>query len=169
MNLFSYLHELGHRKIGFITPPKDHSSFLERFEGYQLALYKYGIPFREDYVVNAPSNPDPESVQSILEMKSRPTAIMCVNDYTALVLLRAARKMGIAVPQELSVTGFDDLDQSATAKPPLTTVRISTVEMGRLAVRRLVEKIERRDHDEVRIEIQGELVQRQSCAPPMSA
>lgn len=166
VSLFACLYEMGHRKVGFITPPLDHSSFLERFEGYQLAHYRYGLPLHREYIINTPGNPDPESVMPILQRADRPTAIMCANDFTALVLLRAARKAAIAVPEELSVTGFDDLDQAAGAKPPLTTVRVSTVEMGRLAVRRLIEKIERRDPDEVQIHIQGELVLRGSCAPP---
>jgi len=166
MNLFSYLYDLGHRRIGFVTPPLDHSSFLERFEGYQLALHRYGIPFRDDYVVHTPSNPDPPSVRPILEMADPPTAVLCANDFTALHLFQAAREAGLSVPQQLSVTGFDDMDNAATAKPPLTTVRTSTVDMGRLGVRRLMEKIERRDPDEVLIQIQGEVVQRQSCAPP---
>ena len=166
MNLFSDLYELGHRKIAFVSPPLNHSAFYERFEGYQLSLYKHGISLSEDYVLFTPRTPTLESVEPILSIPDRPTAIVAGNDVTALHILAAAERAGLSVPTQLSVTGFDDLDSAGLSKPALTTVRVPTGEMGRLAVRRLIEKLETSDRDEILTLIPGDIIHRESCAPP---
>ncbi len=77
-----------------------------------------------------------------------------------------AEESGISIPNELSITGFDDVEGASLCKPPLTTVRVSTVEMGRLAVRRLIEKVGCADHDEILTLVPGEIIPRKSCIPP---
>lgn len=166
INLFSYIYNLGHRKIGFLSPTLEHSSFYERYEGYRLGLHKHGLPFREDYVVFTPMTPSLDSVKAALKIKDRPTAFICANDFIAMELMEVAEESGISIPEELSITGFDDVEGASLCKPPLTTVRVSTVEMGRLAVRRLIEKVGCTDHDEILTLVPGEIIPRKSCVPP---
>ena len=99
-------------------------------------------------------------------LKIGPTAIICANDFIAIELIAAAEEAGLKVPEELSITGFDDMEGAGLSNPPLTTVRVSTVEMGRLAVRRLIEKVSRTDHEEIVTLVPGEIIERGSCAPP---
>jgi DNA-binding LacI/PurR family transcriptional regulator len=169
VDMFGYLYDMGHRKIAFATPPIDHSAFYERFEGYQLALLKYGLPYRSEYVAFTPGLPEPESIIPLLQLEDRPTAIMAANDMTAIQSLEAAKKMGMKVPEDLSVTGYDDVELAPTADPPLTTARVSTIDIGRLAVRRLVEKVENPDREEIVTMISGDIITRDSCAPPRQA
>lgn len=167
MNLFRLLYEMGHRRIGFVTPPLDHSCFYERLEGYQLALHHHGMPLRQELIAYTEREPDEASIRALLQKPDRPTALLCGNDITALMVLQTARHLGISVPEDLSITGFDDVEGAVRAKPPLTTVRVSTVEMGRIAVRRLLEKIRHPEHDSILTLVQGEIIQRSSCAPPL--
>jgi len=167
-NLFSHLYAIGHRRIGFMAPSLEHSSFYERFEGYRLALSKYGVPFREDYVCITPLRPEVRSIQPLLGLNDRPTAVLCGNDIAAIALLEEAQDLGISVPEELSITGFDDVEGASLTQPPLTTVRVSTVEIARLAVRRLVEKMEQTEHKEILSLVPGEIIHRGSCAAPVA-
>jgi len=164
MNLFNYLYSLGHRKIGFVSPPLDHSAFYERYEGYQFAVHKYGLPYRKDHVLFTRILPDVEAVRPIFEQPDPPTAIMAVNDMTAILLLECAERAGIAVPERISITGFDDITGMDATRPPLTTVRISTRDMGKMAVRRLIQKLDTADQEETWTLIPGKIVRRQSCA-----
>ena len=166
INLFNYLYSLGHRNIGFVSPPLDHSAFYERYEGYQFAMHKYDLPYRKEHVLFTRTLPDVEAVRPIFEQSDPPTAIMAVNDMTALLLLEFAEKNGIVIPEQVSVTGFDDIVGMESTNPPLTTVRIATRDMGRLAVRRLLQKIETPDHDETWTLIPGKIVRRKSCGEP---
>jgi LacI family transcriptional regulator len=72
----------------------------------------------------------------------RPTAIICGNDHIALGVLREAEELGIAIPGELSVTGFDDLEMAQESRPPLTTMRVDTYEIGRLAAHYLLDTLD---------------------------
>lgn len=165
MNLFNYLFSLGHRKIGFVSPPLDHSAFYERYEGYQFAMHKYGLLYRKEHVLFTRALPDVEAVRPIFEQADPPSAIMAVNDMTAILLLEFAERSGVPVPERISITGFDDIVGMESTRPPLTTVRISTRDMGRLAVRRLIQKLDSPDQDETWTLIPGKIVRRQSCAP----
>lgn len=166
IDLVHLLYDLGHRRVGFVSPPLDHSSFDERYEGYQLGLHRLGLPFEEKQVIITQREPDEASIAPVLKSSDRPTGLICANDVTALSVYRAAKHVGLSIPEQLSVTGFDDVESAANSKPPLTTVRISTVEMGRIAIRRLLEKIEHREHDEILTLVRGEIIQRGSCAAP---
>ena len=80
--------------------------------------------------------------RDLLRGREPPTAILCGNDLIALGVLKAARELGMRVPQDLAVAGFDDFDFAEALDPPLTTVRIPGYEMGRQAARSLVHAVE---------------------------
>lgn len=128
--------KLGHRRIGWIGGPLGSAPSLERFHGYQAALDSAGItPDRalirhEAFAVEAGQRHGRE----LLTLPDRPTAIVAGNDEIAVGVLAAAGELGISVPGELSVTGFDDTPQTQWTTPRLTSVHQPLVGMGRMAV-----------------------------------
>jgi DNA-binding LacI/PurR family transcriptional regulator len=112
-------------------------------------------------------------LKSPVHAKTRPTAIVCASDNMAMVVVRTAAQMGIRVPEELSVTGFDDSMAAALYNPPLTTVAQPFEEMGRLAVRNLLASTSS-DQEPNRVEhsleqLPTQLIVRQSTAAPVIA
>ncbi|MBB5783301.1 LacI family DNA-binding transcriptional regulator [Nonomuraea jabiensis] len=128
--------KLGHRRIGWIGGPLGSAPSLERFHGYQAALDSAGVtPDRalvrhEAFSVEAGLRHG----HDLLVLDERPTAIVAGNDEIAVGVLAAAKELGITVPGELSVTGFDDTPQTQWTTPRLTSVRQPLVGMGRMAV-----------------------------------
>jgi LacI family transcriptional regulator len=163
-----HLIELGHRRIGAITGPRELGSMEDRFAGYCAALAAVGVL------------PDPElmhrgnldvpsgraAATALLESPDPPTAIFAFNDNMAVGAIQAAREHGLEVPRDLSVVGFDGLEASRIVTPALTTVRQPLEEMGRLAVRLLLSVVEGQRSDAMRIELATALVLRESTAPP---
>ncbi|MET8867332.1 substrate-binding domain-containing protein [Nonomuraea sp. NPDC004580] len=128
--------KLGHRRIGWIGGPLGSAPSLERFHGYQAALDSAGItPDRalvrhEAFSVEAGRRHG----RDLLALADRPTAIVAGNDEIAVGVLAAAGDLGISVPGQLSVTGFDDTPQTQWTTPRLTSVRQPLEGMGRMAV-----------------------------------
>ncbi|MFB9469284.1 LacI family DNA-binding transcriptional regulator [Nonomuraea salmonea] len=128
--------KLGHRRIGWIGGPLGSAPSLERFHGYQAALDSAGItPDRalvrhEAFSVEAGRRHG----RDLLALADRPTAIVAGNDEIAVGVLAAAGDLGVSVPGQLSVTGFDDTPQTQWTTPRLTSVRQPLEGMGRMAV-----------------------------------
>ena len=102
----------------------------------------------------------------LLDLPHRPTALVAFNDKVAVGALRAAHERGLRVPEDLSVTGFDDIDLRRSTEPMLTTVRQPLEEMGRMAVSLLVRLMEGHTVDTLHIELATHLVVRGSTGPP---
>jgi GntR family transcriptional regulator, arabinose operon transcriptional repressor len=140
----------GHRRIGYLCGDLSLSSTYERFQGYCAALIKAGIPVDGDLVIDHfyvhGDTPDEAVVRDILKRYvSKPinaTAIACANDFIASRLIQQAETMGIRVPADLSITGFDNLYFTSLLKPPLTTVIQPFKEIGENATRLLADMIE---------------------------
>jgi LacI family transcriptional regulator len=98
----------------------------------------------------------------MLDLSPRPTAIVCFNDKVAVGTMQAARERGLRVPQDLSITGFDDIDLSQATDPPLTTVRQPLQEMGRIAVTQLMRVLDGHRPEALHIELATTLVVRDS-------
>ena len=161
-----YLLELGHRQIGFITGNLNLPVAVHRFEGYRQALAEFGVPFdigriREGNFMQERGR---EAALELLSHKARPSAIFASNDDSAYGALEAAESLGIAVPGELSIVGFDDLPASKYATPKLTTVRQPIREMGNVAAKLLLEQL-RQGKPSGSVQLPTELVVRGSCAP----
>jgi LacI family transcriptional regulator len=139
-----HLLALGHRRIGFLAGRPDLESARLRERGYRKALATAGLPVDEDLIevggYEAVTATEP--ARRLLELDARPTAIFAANDVTALETIAVARSLGLSVPDDLSVVGFDNVPESALGDPPLTTVEQPIQEMGREAVRLLLELIE---------------------------
>lgn len=135
-----HLLQLGHRSIGYLGISSRPRSNWQRLLGYQSALTAAGVPGCDDWVVITPGDEASHEEDVAAGQFSLPrfldagvTAIFCYNDMTAIGLLMACRERGIAVPQELSIIGFDDIKMASYVTPPLTTIHQPMVELGRLA------------------------------------
>jgi LacI family transcriptional regulator len=166
-----YLLGLGHRRIGFLGGRHDLESARLRERGYREALLTARIRIDESLVqvggYDAATATEP--ARRLLELDPRPTAIFAANDVTALETIAVAGSLGLRVPNDLSVVGFDNVPESALGEPPLTTVEQPIQEMGREAVRLLLELIEDPAQPAARVILPTRLVVRQSCRPVAEA
>lgn len=162
-----FLIGLGHQRIGFLEGRPGLSSAVDRFEGYKAALQEHHIPFDPDLV--RPGNfvqlDGYHGTLELLDLPEPPTAIFGGSDLAAMGAIDAVRSRGLVIPDDVSVMGFDDIPQAASIRPALTTVRQPLVEMGQYATEMLFERINNPDLPITRIELDTELVIRDSCAP----
>ena len=160
---------LGHTRIGFITGRMNLGCSRDRLAGYRAALKKHHIKF-DAHLVSEGTFQQPEGytcAHALLSQTNRPTAIFASNDVMAFGAMDAAREIGLRIPEDVSIIGFDDLPQSALTHPPLTTVRQPLQEMGRTAVEMVLDLINKRtDKPPERVQLNTELVVRASCQPP---
>jgi LacI family transcriptional regulator len=160
-----YLIELGHRRIGFLAGRPDLESARRREQGYRAALEGAGIEFDPQLVrVGGYSEDSARSpAQELLEMEARPSAIFAANDVSAIQTMRVAAELGLAVPDQLSVIGFDNIPESALTNPPLTTIDQSIQQMGYEAATLLIRLIEEPNAEAIHVRLPTELVVRRSC------
>lgn len=123
---------LGHRRIGVITPPPLHRAALHRVEGFCDGLAAAGVAMEESLFVEGAFDfaSGIRAGETLLALPQPPSAIFATNDDMALGVLTLAHRIGLRVPEDLSVVGFDDTPASLTSWPPLTTVRQPLEEMG---------------------------------------
>ncbi len=139
----THLVSKGHRRIGFITGPKDAYDAQERLRGYRKALQDVGIAEDEELILNGEYDQKTgfERTKTLLALEQRPTAIMASNDDSAIGVLSALREQGVAIPEEMAVTGFDDVPSARYASPPLSSVHVPVRELGSAAIRLLTERL----------------------------
>jgi LacI family transcriptional regulator len=158
---------LGHRRIGFIAGRPDLESARLREHGYRRALEQAGIPFDADLVRLGGYQPETarEAARELLSHEPRPTAIFAANDASAIETVAVADSLGLAVPGDLSVVGFDNVPESALCEPPLTTIEQPIQRMGEEAVRMLLGLIEDPSSRPAQVVLPTRLVERGSCGP----
>ncbi|HPO82824.1 MAG TPA: substrate-binding domain-containing protein, partial [bacterium] len=139
-----HLLRLGHSKIAFINGPKHSEVSQRRLEGYKKALKEAGIDYNSDLIsFNVPvSESGYKEAIKLLCTGEAPTAIFTYNDVMAFGVIKAAKELGIKIPEELSVVGFDDIFFSSFTDPPLTTIKQFKEELGRMAVELLFKLME---------------------------
>lgn len=131
-----YLGELGHRRIAFIAGDPNHKAVTRRFLGYQDGLADMGLKFSERLVITGDNSfgSGESAAEKLLKRKNPPTAIFAANDDMAAGAVRTAHRMGVRIPDQLSVAGFDDIALSRQIDPALTTIRQPLVRMAEHAV-----------------------------------
>lgn len=160
-----YLWQLGHRHIALVGGgPASFPSIAERYRGYQQALLDHGMT--ETYAADCELRSDAalEAARSLLLSHPEITAIFGCNDEMAIATMQAARELGVAVPQRLSVIGFDDIELAQHVIPALTTLHVDKVLMGQMAMQLLLWRLENLDATRVTTLIDAPLVERQSVA-----
>ena len=161
-----HLLALGHRRIAAIAGPADLMCSRARIAGYQSALQEAGLPVPARIGGGVFSRADGEREgRWLLAREDRPTAIVCGNDMQALGVYDAAFALGLEVPRDLSVVGFDDAPSASWARPPLTTIHQPLQEMAEEATR-LALRLRAGDVENTRLELATTLVERGSTAPP---
>ena len=164
-----YLESLGHKTIGVISGPSPYRSAHERLAGFQGVLQQRGVAVPDDYIVEGAYTFDSGVVcaEALLARNPRPTAIFACNDEMAAGVYRAAYRLGLRIPEELSVVGFDDSPLASRLWPSLTTVRLPIRDMGRLAAAKLLPSTSRGEADKASMSlVVPHLTVRDSSRPP---
>lgn len=169
--LGDHLVALGHRRIAIVTGPLRFHSANEREQGFRDALAAHAIDLPERYVREGDYgfNSGHAAAAQLLDQPDPPTAIFASNDIMAAAVIKAAHERGLAVPDALSVAGFDDSDIASMIWPALTTIRRPLLAMAHEATERLIGMIA--DHTVTRLPDHHatlSLIERQSTAPPRS-
>lgn len=161
------LYHLNHSRVAYISGDLNTKSDIDRLNGYKDAILGKRLELNEEYIKVGDFTWESgyNNAMQILSLKNRPTAVCCGNDMMAIGVIRAARHMGIRVPEQLSVIGFDDIDMCELITPPLTTVRHPKYEQGEKAARVLFDKIKHNDkHIEKNYVLSTDLRIRESTA-----
>lgn len=159
---------LGHRRVAVVSGPADVLCSRARIDGYRSALDEAGVPYDPALVRHGNFFVEGgyEHGRDLLARPNRPTAVFAGSDYQALGVLRAARELGLRVPEDLSVVGYDDLPITEWIGPALTTVRQPLQEMAAAATRIVLSLAEGERPPNLRIDLATELIERESTAPP---
>ncbi len=163
-----HLIDLGHRRIGIIAGPNDMLASTARRSGYRAALESAGIPVDEELIRPGEFHHADglREGRVLLTLPDRPTAIFASSDLYALGVYETARSLGLSIPGDLSVVGYDDLSIAQWAGPPLTTVHVPLAAMAEQAVRLVMRIAEEPELSFSRIDIDTSLVIRDSTATP---
>jgi LacI family transcriptional regulator len=140
-----HLAALRHERIAFITGPFRLKSAMARKTAFEAAMREIGLPVRPGFIVEGDHRLEggKKGLQMLWEVRERPTALMCSNDMTAIGVMREAFELGIKLPEDLSVVGFDDIRIAEFMTPPLTTIQMSQSELARLAFEALLKEVKR--------------------------
>lgn len=170
MTATQHLIGLGHERIGYIGGPPSSGCNQARLHGYRAALENVGITACPEFVRGGQFSYDVgrHCGGQLLDLPDRPTAIVGGSDTIALGIMEAARVRGLRIPDDLSVTGFDDTELATMASPPLTVIRQPLREMGRVALKTVLQMAAGEPLDSHHVELATELVVRDTTAPPRS-
>lgn len=165
--LLRHLHQLGHRKIGFIAGPRQITDAIERAEAFHALRKKLRLRWNKDWQQNREFGygPGREAAHRILASSHRPTAILAANDASALGACEAVRGLGLTPGRELSVAGVDGWEPAAQADPPITTILQPLEEMGERTASILLGEIENRSKKFGNAVLQGSLLVGGSTGP----
>ena len=167
-----YLIENGHKNFGFIGDSaslvkKDTIINERRFEAFLDTLKKHSIAIDEKHIINIePFTPTAYNAMkeylTTVNKEELPSALCCMNDVTAIGAMKALNEAGYRIPEDISIVGFDDIEMVSYINPSLSTVQVPKQELGRMAVKLLVDKIENEREYPVRMDIPFELLIRES-------
>jgi LacI family transcriptional regulator len=162
-----HLAALRHTKIAFVSGPPRLRSALARSTAFEESMHEIGLEVPRDYIVPGDHTMEGgmQAFTKLIGLKERPTAVLCSNDMSAIGVMREAYDVGIAVPQELSVVGFDDIKLSEFTTPPLTTVQMSQKLLAEYAFKALLAEVEQPHSSGGReVELMTNLILRRSTA-----
>jgi LacI family transcriptional regulator len=160
-----HLIALGHHRIGIVSDTDEISSSAERLAGYREALRSAGIDPAPELVAIGGSTQEGAHAAALelLDRPDRPTAVFSANNFMTHGVLRAAAELGLSIPGDVALVGFDDLDWTTLINPPLTVVSQPVSELGRLAAERLLARIAGDDSPARSLRLPTRLIVRGSC------
>lgn len=136
-----HLIDLGHQRIGVIAGPEDASSAVDRVGGYRQAMTEAGLEIKPDWIVPSTFGLDAghQAARQLMGLSERPTAIFAINDNTAIGALSALTRLGLRVPEDVSVVGYNDIPIVSHLPTPLTTVRTPFDQIATTALEMLID------------------------------
>jgi LacI family transcriptional regulator len=164
----NYLVSLGHRRIGYIAGPSGFRSAAERLAGFREALAERGLQIGSDLIVEGGYTYESGVAggEKLLALSPRPTAIFASNDEMAAGVYRVANRLGLSIPGDISIVGFDDGALASRMLPSLTTIRLPIRELGRIAATKILHPEAAGGVHAMVTPLQPHLVIRDSCQPP---
>lgn len=163
-----HLINLGHRLIAHIAGPLYANSAVARLEGYRLALKENGLPFTSDLLVESEYYSEETGYKAavkLLQKKPHITSIFASNDLIAIGVMKAAQKLGLDIPGDISLIGFNDMIFMSELRVPLTTMRVPLFDMGTLGAKLIIDLIKGDNPKEKKIILETELIIRKSTKP----
>lgn len=166
-----YLASLGHQRIAFIAGNRAHKAVANRLEGYKDGLEEAGLSFPTELIARGDNSigSGERCAEQLLNLEPRPTAIFCANDDMAAGAMRVATRLGLKVPDELSIVGFDDISLARQIFPALTTIRQPLGSMAEEATLALIDGAQGRPRDAGLDIIPATIQVRESTGPAPSA
>jgi len=165
-----YLIALGHSRIAIISAENAYISTSLRVKAYRDTLARHGIAPREDYIAQASRDYSFKSgkwrAKELLAIDPRPTAIFCISDTLALGAITAAKELGLRVPQDVTVVGFDDVEHTTMLHPYITTVAQPCYELGKQSAHLLFARMTQGKEIPRQTILKHQLIVRESSAPP---
>jgi LacI family transcriptional regulator len=161
-----FLLGLGHRRIGCITGPSNVTPSADRVDGYRRALADHGLQEDSRLIVKGDFQFEggKRAMQELIELSARPTAVFVCNDVMAIAGMGVAHSMGLSIPEDLSIVGFDNIRQSSVTWPPMTTVAQPIEELARTSTELLLQgRSSPRADAKKRIVLQTKMIVRGSC------
>ncbi|WP_336765084.1 LacI family DNA-binding transcriptional regulator [Paenibacillus sp. USHLN196] len=163
-----HLVKLGHSRIGYVKSGTRIPNFIKREDGFRVALAEHHLIVSEALTFHL----QPMLVmaqehlqQSIRHLEERPTAIFCENDYMAISTIKSLQNIGIRVPEDISVMGFDNIFEANVISPELTTVHVKKDMMAKTAVNLIMTNLGNNEKNGTHIYVNTEIVERRSCIP----
>jgi DNA-binding LacI/PurR family transcriptional regulator len=162
--VFHYLFELGHRRIGFVSGNMDEINSKDRFRSYRRELKRMALPFDEGLVFHGDWSIESgyAGFKALMGPRNRPTAIIFSNDQMAIGAIKAAEDLKIKIPDDVSVTGYDDVKYASFTVPSLTTVRQNIATVGDKVAELILDSIEGKGGLR-KVIVEPELIIRSSC------
>lgn len=165
-----HLIQLGHNQVAFVGSMIEHPSIKERYKGYLDAIQEHGIaPDTQMAYLDPGYNSYSFGYKTGLLLAKdpkRPGAIFLANDSMAIGCMNALQESQIRIPEDLAIVGFDDIAASSQIEPKLTTIRVNKERMGELAVQKILELIQQKNHSAEKITVPIKLIIRNSCGSP---
>jgi LacI family transcriptional regulator len=163
-----HLAELGHRRIGVITGDMSFACESERLAAYYMGMTQLGLPWKDEWIIRQPRMHEDSGIGGMAEVLDRKidiTAVLCHGDMIARGAMKAAQSRGLTIPKDISIIGVDNQAWTSQTTPPLTTVDVALVELGKVAVAHLLERIRNPKLPHQRITVEPKLLVRGTTGP----
>ncbi|MBO8163562.1 MAG: LacI family DNA-binding transcriptional regulator [Brevibacillus sp.] len=159
----------GHRRIGFVSGPKDMVVSEDRLEGYRRAMREAGLACREDWVINADFLQESgfHAISLVMNLPERPTAFVITDDIIAFGMIRGLYDVGLRVPDDISIVSFNNINLSELSNPPISTIDIGIYHLGYLTVQLLIRKLSGESVSQTQITVPHRLLVRKSSMKTM--
>ena len=160
-----YIYQKGHRQIAFVAGNLEESNARDRLRGFREAIRLHRLDEHEEWIIPGWFDQQAAYVESqrLFDSNSSPSAIFCADDYMAIGVMQRIHEMGLRIPDDVAVIGFDDIEPAAYINPSLTTIRQPLLEMGKEAVRILLHLIEGKQKPPAHKFFEVDLVERETC------